>query len=55
MVITFVCPKLGITGARRLDGSSFDRADGETESAFKKRVAARSALVFGDPWYEVAA
>jgi len=51
MVITFVRPKLGITGARWLDGSTLDRAEGETEAAFRDRMAARSAMVFADANY----
>jgi hypothetical protein len=51
LVITFVCPTLGITRARWLDGSTLDRADGETEAAFKHRMAAQSAIVFADAKY----
>lgn len=51
LVITFVCPKLGITGASWLDGSTLGRTAGETEAAFRERMAAQSAIVFADPKY----
>jgi hypothetical protein len=51
LVITCVCPQRGITGARWLDGSTLDRAEGETEAAFRERVTARSAMVFADAKY----
>ena len=51
LVITLVCPKLGITGARWLDGSDIKRAEDETEGAFRERMAAHSAIVFADPKY----
>jgi hypothetical protein len=52
MVITFVCPKLGITGARWLDGSAIKRAEDETEADFRCRMVAQSAIVFADPKYD---
>ncbi len=51
LVITFVCPGRGVTGARWLDGSTLDRAQDETEAAFRERMAAQSAIVFADPSY----
>ena len=51
LVITFVCPERGITGARWFDGSTLDRAEDETEAAFRERMAAQSAIIFADPRY----
>jgi hypothetical protein len=51
LVITFVCPERGITGARWLDGSTIERAEEETEPEFRQRMEARSAIVFADPKY----
>lgn len=51
LVITCVCPQRGITGARWLDGSTIERAEGETEAAFRERMDASSAIVFADPKY----
>jgi hypothetical protein len=51
MVVTFVCPKRGITGARWLDGSTLKRAEDEAEAAFRQRMEARSAIVFAEPKY----
>ena len=51
LVITFVRPERGITGARWLDGSMIERAEDEAEGAFKERMDARSAIVFADPKY----
>jgi hypothetical protein len=51
LVITFVCPKRGITGALWLDGSAIDRDQDETEAAFEQRVSGRSAIVFANPHY----
>lgn len=49
LVVTFVCPERGITGARWLDGTQIERIEGETEGAFRERMAARSVIVFTDP------
>ena len=51
LVIAFVCPERGITGARWLDGSTLDRGAEEAEPAFRERMAAQSAIVFADPKY----
>jgi hypothetical protein len=51
LVIVFVCPERGIIGARWLDGSTLDRAEGEVAAAFKNRMAAQSAIVFADAKY----
>lgn len=51
LVIGFVCPTRGLTGARWLDGSTLDRSEGETEAAFRERMEERSALVFADSRY----
>ena len=53
LVATFVCPKLGITGARWLDGSTLERGANETEAAFIKRMEAQSAIVFAGSKYGV--
>jgi hypothetical protein len=51
LVVTGVCPHRGITSARWMDGSTIDRAEGETEAAFRERVTARSTIVFVDARY----